>query len=47
MAKSLHSSESLDDIIREENIFDYDSDTVVEEDETPDLPRQRRSNLLA
>ena len=37
MAKSSHSSESLEDIIREENIVDYDSDTVVEEGETPEL----------
>ena len=36
MAKSSHSSESLEDIIREENIVDYDSDTVVEEVETPE-----------
>ena len=36
MAKSPHSSESLEDIIREENIGDYDSDTVVEEGETPE-----------
>ena len=36
MMKSLHSSESLEDIIREENIVDYDSDTVVEEGETPE-----------
>ena len=35
MAKSSHSSESLEDIIREENIVGYDSDTVVEEGETP------------
>ena len=31
MKKSSHSSESLEDIVREENIVDYDSDTVVEE----------------
>ena len=36
MAKSSHSSESLEDIIREENIVDYNSDTVVEEGETPE-----------
>ena len=36
MAKSSHSSESLEDIIREENIVDYDGDTVVEEGETPE-----------
>ena len=36
MAKSSHSSESFEDIIREENIVDYDSDTVVEEGETPE-----------
>ena len=36
MAKSSHSSESLEDIIREEKIVDYDSDTVVEEGETPE-----------
>ena len=36
MANSSHSSESLKDIIREENIVDYDSDTVVEEGETPE-----------
>ena len=35
MEKSSHSSESLEDIIREENIVDYDSDTVVEEGEIP------------
>ena len=34
MTKSSHSSESLEDIIREENIVDYESDTVVEEGET-------------
>ena len=33
-AKSLLSSESLEDIIREGNIVDYDSETVVEEGET-------------
>ena len=33
MAKSSHSFESLEDIIREENIVDYDSDTVLEEGE--------------
>ena len=37
MAKSSHSSESLEDIIQEGNIVDYDSDTVVEEGETPEL----------
>ena len=47
MAKSSHSSESLEEIIREENNVDYDRDTVVEEGETPELPRQRRANLLA
>ena len=47
MATSSHSSESLEDIIREENIADYSSDTVVEEGETPNLPLQRRANLLA
>ena len=31
----MHSSESLEDIIREENIDDYVCDTVVEEGETP------------
>ena len=36
MAKSLLSSESLEDIIREGNIVDYDSETVVEEGETPE-----------
>ena len=36
MAKSSHSSKSLEDIIQEENIVDYDSDTVVEEGETPE-----------
>ena len=36
MAKSPHSSESLEDIIREENIGDYDSDTAMEEGETPE-----------
>ena len=36
MAKSSHSFTSLEDIIREENIVDYDSDTVVEESETPE-----------
>ena len=36
MAKSSHSSESLEDIIREENIVDYDGDTVVEEGEPPE-----------
>ena len=36
MAKFSHSSEYLEDIIREENIVDYDRDTVVEEGETPE-----------
>ena len=36
MAKSSHSSESLEDIIRGENIVDYDSDTVMEEGGTPE-----------
>ena len=36
MAKSSHSSESLEDIIREEKIVDHDSDTVVEEGEVPE-----------
>ena len=36
MAKSSHSFASLEDIIREENIADYDSDTVVEAGETPE-----------
>ena len=36
MAKSSHSSESLEDITREENIVDYDSDTVVEEGGIPE-----------
>ena len=36
MAKSSHSSESLEDIIREENIVDYESDTAVEDGETPE-----------
>ena len=31
MAKSSYSSRSLEDILREENIVDYDSDTVAEE----------------
>ena len=47
MEKSSHSYESLEDIIRGEKIVDYDSDTVVEEGEPPNLPRQRRANLLA
>ena len=36
MANSSHSSESLEDIIREENIVDYDSDTVVEAGKNPE-----------
>ena len=36
MAKYSHSSESLEDIIREENIVDYDSDTVVEAGKNPE-----------
>ena len=36
MANSSHSSESLEDIIREENIADHDSDTDVEEGEPPE-----------
>ena len=37
MAKSSHSFEYLEDIIREENIVNYDSDTVVEEGEVTEL----------
>ena len=36
MAKSSHSSESLEDIIRGENIVDYDSGTVMDESGTPE-----------
>ena len=36
MAKSSHSSESLEDIIREENVVVYKNDTVVEEGEIPE-----------
>ena len=36
MAKSSHFSKSLEDIIREENTIDHDSDTVLEEGETPE-----------
>ena len=36
MAKSSNSSGSLEDIIREENIVDYDSDAIMEEGETPE-----------
>ena len=36
MAKSSLSSESLEDIIREENIVDQDNDTVLEESGTPE-----------
>ena len=35
MAKSSHFSKSLEDIIREDNIVDYDSNTVLEESEHP------------
>ena len=47
LVKYLYSSESLEDIIREEHMVDWDSDTVMKEGETPNLPRQRRANLLA
>ena len=36
MAMSSHSSKTLEDIIREDNIVDYDSDTVLKEGETPE-----------
>ena len=36
MAKSSHSSDSLEDIIREESIVDYGSGTALEEGETPE-----------
>ena len=36
MVKSLHSSMYLEDVIQEENIVDYDIDTVLEEGETPE-----------
>ena len=36
MAKCSHSSESLEDILREEKIVDFDSDTVESGGEDPD-----------
>ena len=36
MAKSSHSSESLEVILREDNVIDYNSDTVAEESEDPE-----------
>ena len=49
MAKSSYSSESLEEIVQEENIVDYGSDTVAPggEDPDPNISASRGPSLIA